>query len=114
MSTNALWEPAEPTADYVSVTPSGNIAATNLQDALIELDSEKVAVADIDDVPVDGVTTAPISSNWAYDHAASTTAHGISAYGASLVDDANAATARATLYLTDAYYLAAIQMGALI
>lgn len=31
--------------------------------------------ADVDDVPVDGATTAPISSNWAFDHNASTTAH---------------------------------------
>ena len=23
---------------------------------------------DVDDTPVDGATTAPISSNWAYDH----------------------------------------------
>ena len=26
--------------------------------------------ADVDDAPVNGVTTAPVSSNWAYDHAA--------------------------------------------
>jgi len=26
--------------------------------------------ADVDDVPVDGATTAPISSNWAFGHAA--------------------------------------------
>ena len=33
---------------------------------------------DVDDVAVDGATTAPISSNWAYDHNASTTdVHGI-------------------------------------
>lgn len=31
---------------------------------------------DVDDTPVDGATTAPISSNWAYDHAADDTAHG--------------------------------------
>ena len=55
--------------------------------------------ADVDDTPVDGATTAPISSNWAHDHAALTTAHGISTFGASLVDDADAATARTTLGL---------------
>lgn len=33
-------------------------------------------VADIDDTPVDGVTNAPISSNWAYDHENDTTTHG--------------------------------------
>lgn len=31
---------------------------------------------DVDDTPVDGATTAPISSNWAYDHAADDSAHG--------------------------------------
>ena len=35
--------------------------------------------ADVDDTPVDGVTNAPISSNWAYDHAASATAHAATA-----------------------------------
>lgn len=76
MSTGALWEPAAPAADYVTVTPSGGIASTDLQSALEELDTEKLAIADIDDAPVNGVTTAPISSNWAYDHAANATTHG--------------------------------------
>ena len=35
---------------------------------------------DVDDTPVDGATTAPVSSNWAYDHAANTNAHGLSDY----------------------------------
>jgi len=35
-----------------------------------------VTTADVDDAPADGATTDPISSNWAYDHAALTTAHG--------------------------------------
>lgn len=30
---------------------------------------------DVDDTPVDGATTAPVSSNWAYDHAAALDAH---------------------------------------
>lgn len=33
---------------------------------------------DVDDTPVDGVTTAPVSSNWAYDHEADTSTHGVS------------------------------------
>ena len=32
--------------------------------------------ANIDNTPVDGVTTKPISSNWAFDHAADDSAHG--------------------------------------
>lgn len=61
--------------------------------------SDVITKTDVDDTPVDGVTDAPISSNWAFDHAASETAHGISVYGATLVDDADAATARSTLGL---------------
>ena len=34
--------------------------------------------ADVDDTPVDGVDTAPVSSNWAYDHEADTSTHGVS------------------------------------
>lgn len=35
----------------------------------------KLATADVDDTPVDGATTAPVSSNWAFDHAADVDAH---------------------------------------
>lgn len=45
MSTSGLWEPVSPMANYVAVTPTGGISATNLQDALTELDTEKVAKA---------------------------------------------------------------------
>lgn len=34
-----------------------------------------VATEDVDDTPVNGATTAPVSSNWAYDHAADASAH---------------------------------------
>lgn len=37
----------------------------------------KLAVADIDDTPVNGETAAPISSNWAFDHEADTSTHGV-------------------------------------
>ena len=38
----------------------------------------KLNVADIDDTPVSGETSAPISSNWAHGHSADTdTAHGL-------------------------------------
>ena len=62
-------------------------------------DATLLKQADVDDTPVNGVTTAPVSSNWAYDHAALSTAHGISSFGATLVDAADAATARGTLGL---------------
>ena len=83
-----------PIASAVTFSPTGNIAATTVQGALAELDSEKSATghthsgtyepadatilkqADVDDTPVNGVTTAPVSSNWAYDHAADLNAHG--------------------------------------
>ncbi|MFA5036689.1 MAG: hypothetical protein WC479_05885 [Candidatus Izemoplasmatales bacterium] len=34
-----------------------------------------LATEDVDDTPVDGATTDPISSNWAYDHKADPSAH---------------------------------------
>jgi len=37
--------------------------------------NDYLLVTDIDDSPVNGVLTAPISSNWAYDHAADQDAH---------------------------------------
>ena len=58
-----------------------------------------LTTADVDDTPVNGETAAPVSSNWAFDHAALTQAHGISAFGATLVDDASASAARTTLGL---------------
>lgn len=63
-----LWQPAETTAAAIPFTPSGGLAETTVAGALIELDTEKLAIADIDDAPVNGVVNAPISSNWAYDH----------------------------------------------
>ncbi len=82
---------ADPHPGYL--TPAEANAAYEAIDATI------LRQADVDDIPVDAATTVPISSNWAYDHAALTTAHGISAFGATLVDDLDAAAARTTLGL---------------
>ena len=38
---------------------------------------KRVSPSDVDDTPVNGATTDPISSNWAYDHAAALDAHSI-------------------------------------
>jgi len=40
-----------------------------------DLDSRYVEHSEVDDTPVDGATTVPVSSNWAYDHAANAAAH---------------------------------------
>ena len=74
-------------------------AGADVTDATNVAAAGAVMTADVDDTPADGATTAPISSNWAHGHAAATQAHGISAFGATLVDDADAATARTTLGL---------------
>lgn len=39
-------------------------------------DGTIIKQSDVDDTPVNGVTTAPVSSNWAYDHANNASAHG--------------------------------------
>jgi len=53
-------------------------AGADVTDATNVAAAGAVMTADVDDSPVDGATTAPISSNWAYDHAAATAAHGVS------------------------------------
>lgn len=40
--------------------------------------SNLIRASDVDDTPVNGETAVPVSSNWAYDHAASTATHGVS------------------------------------
>jgi len=70
-------------------------------EASLDLADSALQPGDVDDTPVDGATDAPVSSNWAHDHAAATQVHGISAFGATLVDDADASTARGTLGLGD-------------
>ena len=48
---------------------SGDFINQTLAEAGIEpADSTILKEADVDDTPVNGVTTAPVSSNWAYDH----------------------------------------------
>lgn len=44
---------------------------------------------DVDDTPVNGETSVPVSSNWAYDHAAATATHGVSG---SIVGTSDSAT----------------------
>jgi len=39
--------------------------------------SDYVLYTDVDDVPVDGATTAPISSNWAFDHSNAADPHSV-------------------------------------
>lgn len=60
------------TLSTVVISASGNITGANLsgtntgdQDI-----SGKLNISDIDDTPVNGEVSAPISSNWAFDHAA--------------------------------------------
>lgn len=39
--------------------------------------AESLLPGDVDDTPVNGATTAPVSSNWAYDHENDTSTHGV-------------------------------------
>lgn len=47
---------------------------------VVEADTEynMMHSGDVDDTPVNGETAVPVSSNWAYDHAAATATHGVS------------------------------------
>lgn len=44
------------------------------------VDATILRQAHVDDTPVDGVTTAPVSSNWAYDHAATVASDTVSSH----------------------------------
>lgn len=76
-------------------TPAGNIAATNVQAALVEFDSKKQA-SDATLTALAGVTTAADKLIYATgpDAFATTT---LSSFGRSLIDDPDAANARVTL-----------------
>lgn len=80
---------AHPASSIVN-TPAGNIAATTVQAAIDELDSEKAATGHTHSGVYEPAGTVAT-------HAALAQAHGISAFGATLVDDLDAATARTTL-----------------
>jgi hypothetical protein len=57
------------------ISDHGNLAGLSDDDH-----PQYLLIADIDDTPVDGATTAPISSNWAFDHdVAATGVHGAGA-----------------------------------
>lgn len=74
------WTKFTMTADSIPVTPVGMLTATDAQAAFEELDADLTTEA--------GLRAA---------HEADLNAHGISAFGETLVDDGSAATARATL-----------------
>ncbi len=82
---------AHPASSIVN-TPAGNIAATTVQAAINELDSEKAATGHTHSGVYEPAGTVAT-------HAALIQTHGISSFGATLVDDADASTARTTLGL---------------
>jgi hypothetical protein len=61
-----------PTGTTGTTTALGNHAHSGVYEPA---DATIIKQADVDDTPVDGATTAPVSSNWAFDHAASTAPH---------------------------------------
>lgn len=101
-STENGWELVASTALVaaadVANTPAGNIAATNVQAALNELDTEKLAASSYTaaDVLSKLLTVDGSGSGLDADTLRGTTP---AAFGLSLVDDANAAVARTTLGL---------------
>jgi hypothetical protein len=66
-----------------STTPAAHLTAATVRlnitaEAISELGTAinlRLLISEIDDSPADGVTTAPISSNWAYDHVAAADPH---------------------------------------
>ncbi|MEN6546329.1 MAG: hypothetical protein ABFE07_09835, partial [Armatimonadia bacterium] len=55
-------------------------------DAALDKATTALQPGDVDDTPANGETAVPVSSNWAFDHAANLNAHGISDFGETLVN----------------------------
>lgn len=73
-TSTVLWS-----ASKISTELSGKSDTTHNHDGVYEpVDATILRQADVDDTPVNGVTTAPVSSNWAYDHANASNPHSIS------------------------------------
>ena len=76
--------------------------------AIAQLDTDVAQVSEIDDVPVDGEVAAPISSNWAFDHAAlSTGVHGVGANYLAYTKDSQKEALFHNNYMARAYQTAA-------
>jgi hypothetical protein len=65
------------TRKFLSQTGDGAASAAPVWDTLVsgDLPASVVETTDVDDVPVNGATTDPISSNWAFDHEAAADPH---------------------------------------
>ena len=98
------------TAEELTFVPTGNLSSENVQDALVELDTEKVWWADfiysnLDDVPTNIVAVGNLNFPSSAGKGVYFTNNGVavtfdlSAAGRALVDDADAAAQRTTLGL---------------
>lgn len=60
----------------VNIGHASDTTITRVSAGLIAVEGDNlIRASDVDDTPVDGQTAVPVSSNWAYDHAASMVAH---------------------------------------
>lgn len=66
---STYWDSTE-VKSYVNQQTSGDTSNYTVAeiDSLLGLAGSSLQTTDVDDVPVNGATTDPISSNWAYDH----------------------------------------------
>lgn len=75
------YQDADATIDFVvPVKDEDNMASDSAtflatQQSIKAYADLRLLISEIDDTPVNGVTTAPISSNWAYDHVAAADPH---------------------------------------
>ena len=95
-TSSVIIDDSDNVSGVAKLTTSGNIELGHASDTtihregagLISVEGDNlIRASDVDNTPVNGQTAVPVSSNWAFDHEDSTTAHGGFIWDAGVVSE---------------------------
>ena len=86
---------------YVLAKIGANASTVRTTISAEQADATILKESDVDDTPVNSATTAPVSSNWAFDHAAASNPHGTSKSDVGLGNVSNDAQLKIASNLSD-------------